>query len=315
MWSLRKKAFALSSGAMLSGATYVASDEQRRRKAELTLASSYRVLNLVSTVATICGDYGIDMMYHSKTKSSLYDEKHKELQQLQTDLEGYHEQQLELELHNKAHNIVALDPWMEKINENKVVMEKIASELVELSEEKDLLNHNLHLRNAKRLTKMCADNGGLYIKVGQHIAMLDYIVPLEYQNELFSLLGTTPQSSFEAVRRVIKTELGAYPEEIFDTFESVPIASASLAQVHIATKNNQKYAVKVQHEGLAESAYVDMLVITKLVSCIPLVFKEFNYDWLSAEMNRNVPLELDFKIERENILKTTHMLREFIRTG
>ena len=114
---------------------------------------------------------------------------------------------------------------------------------------------------------------------------------------------------------MIKTELGAYPEEIFDTFESVPIASASLAQVHIATKNNQKYAVKVQHEGLAESAYVDMLVITKIVSCIPLVFKEFNYDWLSAEMNRNVPLELDFKIERENILKTTEMLREFIKTG
>jgi len=305
----------LSSGAMLSGATYVAADEQRRRKAELTLASSYRVFNLVSTVATICGDYGIDMLRNSKTKGDLYEEKHAELRQLQTDLEGYHEKQLELELYNKAHKITAPDPWMEKIDENKVVMEKIASELVELSDQKDQKSHHLHLRNAKRLTKMCAENGGLYIKLGQHIAMLDYIVPLEYQNELFSLLGATPQSSIEAVRRVIKTELGAYPEEIFDTFESVPIASASLAQVHVATKNNQKFAVKVQHEGLAESSFVDMLVITKLVACIPYIFKEFNYDWLSAEMNRNVPLELDFKIERENILKTTDMLREFIKSG
>jgi len=51
---------------------------------------------------------------------------------------------------------------------------------------------------------------------------------------------------------VIREELGAYPEEIFDEFEMEPIASASLAQVHVAKKkgDGKKLAIKVQHRGL-----------------------------------------------------------------
>ena len=316
MLTVRKKALAVSVAALATGGAYVLTDDKRRREAQLTLASTYRVMNLASTVAIMCGDYGIDSMYRSKAKASEYDAKYKELCQLQSDLEELHRQQFDqFEINKAKGSTPSADPWLIKIDENAKVMDKVALELVALSEQKEHVRHDLHQRNAKRLTQMCSENGGLYIKLGQHIAMLDYIVPIEYQTELFSLLGTTPQSSIDSVRSVIKSELGAYPDELYDTFDPVPIASASLAQVHIATKNGVKYAVKVQHDGLAESAAFDMLVITNLVALVPHIFKEFNYNWLSAEMNRNVPLELDFRVERENILKTTKMLKKYIESG
>eukprot|EP01032_Pedospumella_encystans_P008064 gene8064-9611_t len=316
MLTVRKKALTVSAAALTAGGVYVLTDDKRRREAQLTLASTYRVMNLASTVAIMCGDYGIDSMYGSKAKASEYDAKYNELCKLQSDLEELHRQQFDQYEVNKTNGSTpSVDPWLIKIDENAKVMDKVALELVALSEQKEHVRHDLHQRNAKRLTKMCSENGGLYIKLGQHIAMLDYIVPIEYQTELFSLLGTTPQSSIDSVRSVIKSELGAFPDELFDTFDPVPIASASLAQVHIATKNGVKYAVKVQHDGLAESAAFDMLVITNLVALVPHIFKEFNYNWLSAEMNRNVPLELDFRVERENILKTTKMLKKYIDSG
>lgn len=186
------------------------------------------------------------------------------------------------------------------------------SELLEAGARKD---SDVHTRNAVRLTKMCASNGGLYIKLGQHIAMLDYVVPQEYRTELTALLGTTPYSPIEGVRRVIRKELGDDPEKLFDTFDPEPIASASLAQVHVATKDGVKYAVKVQHEGLAESAVVDQLVITSIVRAVHKLFPEFDYNWLAKEMNRNLPLELNFQCERGNIEKTTNLLRDFILRG
>ena len=59
----------------------------------------------------------------------------------------------------------------------------------------------VHNRCAIRLRDMCAQNLGVYIKLGQHIAMLDHLFPEEYHHHLSSLLSKTPQSSYEAVRR------------------------------------------------------------------------------------------------------------------
>lgn len=145
--------------------------------------------------------------------------------------------------------------------------------------------------------------------------MLDYILPAVYQETLSTLLADTPTSSFSAVRRVIKEDLGAYPEEIFEAFDAKPIASASLAQVHVAWRGGQKFAVKVQHEGLLEESKWDMLVITYIVELLSRLFEGFDYNWLSREMNANLPLELNFKIEAENLVRCTKALAKLIASG
>lgn len=91
----------------------------------------------------------------------------------------------------------------------------------------------------------------VYIKLAQHLSQMDYLLPDEYTHTLRSCLDDAPRSSWEDVRETVREELGKYPEEIFTTFEQEPIASASLAQVHIASlggeqgKPAQRLAVKV----------------------------------------------------------------------
>ena len=85
----------------------------------------------------------------------------------------------------------------------------------------------------------------------QRVSILDLVEPK------YSLVSENTVSSFESVRRTIEEEFGMPLEEMFLQFDEVPIASASLAQVHIAyDRHGRKYAVKVQHEGLREGSEV-----------------------------------------------------------
>ena len=288
--------------------------EERRHKTELSAKSVFRMGNLFSTTAVMSADYAYHFYFRRTSTKDHYESKKKTLKTLQNELEAY-TLKLVAATALADPNQVEIESLKERIAATTFRMDVVASEMAMLLELDDEVYHRVHQKNAQRLTQMCATNGGLYIKLGQHIAMLDYLVPKEYQIELSTLLGSTPQSSFEAVRRVVKSELGKFPEELFDTFDQVPIASASLAQVHIATKDGCKYAVKIQHEGLASSSEFDMLVITKLVDFVSYLFKDFNYDWLSREMNRNLPLELDFQHEKQNIAKATAQLQNFITRG
>ena len=81
---------------------------------------------------------------------------------------------------------------------------------------------------------MARANAGCYIKIAQHAAQLDYLLPQEYTEAFATCLDDCPRSSFADVAAVIEEELGAPVDVLFDGFERAPIASASLAQVHVA---------------------------------------------------------------------------------
>eukprot|EP00955_Chlamydomonas_euryale_P041455 351985-Chlamydomonas_euryale.AAC.1 len=89
-----------------------------------------------------------------------------------------------------------------------------------------------HARGANRLLHLCFANGGIYIKLGQHIGQLDHLLPEAYVATMRDhLLDRCPESSYEEVSAIVEADLGAPPEALFATFERRPIASASLAQV------------------------------------------------------------------------------------
>ena len=114
----------------------------------------------------------------------------------------------------------------------------------------------IHRKAALRLLSLCQTNGGTYIKIGQHLANLDYLIPNEYIEVLSSLFDSAPKSRFEDVCAVVMEDLGEHPDDLFDSFEREPIASASLAQVHVAyeKETGRKLAIKVQHRGLRETS-------------------------------------------------------------
>ncbi|XP_070271943.1 aarF domain-containing protein kinase 1 isoform X3 [Myotis yumanensis] len=76
------------------------------------------------------------------------------------------------------------------------------------SEEYAQLRSEVHLRSARRLCELCCANRGTFIKVGQHLAALDYLLPQEYTSTLKVLHSQAPKSSMQEVSQVIREDLG-----------------------------------------------------------------------------------------------------------
>lgn len=124
---------------------------------------------------------------------------------------------------------------------------------------KNSLTHQVHLRSALRLRDLCCVNGGTYIKVGQYLGTLDYLLPVEYVQTMRVLHDDAPQSSLDDIHAVVEEELGSPVEELFLSFEDKPLGAASLAQVHKATlMDGRTVAVKVQHRYVQKNAAIDM---------------------------------------------------------
>lgn len=308
---------------LVGGTGYLAfrsMDEKKRVQFKQNADAGVRIFNLVRTVAVITADYGWNIYFgqseslsaEAQRASEEIDNLNAMLRKLQSDQEHF----TKMLWATNDNTEKAL--WVEKIKAARVDIDRISEELAILKEE---YRHcfgigRVHTRSAVRMRDMCASNKGVYIKLGQHIAMLDYMVPVEYTSALMTLLSQTSHSPWTAVDRVLRTEFGGKHMEFFDRIEKDPIASASLAQVHVAYgKDGKKYAVKVQHEGLYECSQADMLAITYIIDLVSRIFKDFNYKWLTAEMNRNIPLELDFRIEASNVAKCTECLADLIRSG
>lgn len=103
---------------------------------------------------------------------------------------------------------------------------------------------------------------------------------------LSSLFDAAPVSSYSDVCAVIEEDLGAHPDELFSSFEKEPIASASLAQVHVAYDKDtgEKLAVKVQHRGLRETSKGDCFAISTVINVLDSLFEDFTWMWIAEEI-------------------------------
>lgn len=64
-----------------------------------------------------------------------------------------------------------------------------------------------HKKSAEKLLQLCCINKGVYIKVGQHIAALDYLLPAEYVQTMRVLHSRAPKNTIEEVYKVIREDL------------------------------------------------------------------------------------------------------------
>ncbi|CAN8000702.1 unnamed protein product, partial [Ixodes hexagonus] len=172
--------------------------------------------------------------------------------------------------------------------------------------------HQVHLRSAQRLLRLCCVNGGAFIKVGQHVGALEYLLPDEYISTLSVLHSKAPASPLSSILQVLREDLKVEPEEIFSSFSEKPIGAASLAQVHRATLHTgETVAVKVQHPSVLGNSLVDMATMELLVNIVAKIFPEFSLMWLAEETKRNLPLELDFVNEARNQERVHRMFSHF----
>jgi ubiquinone biosynthesis protein len=118
------------------------------------------------------------------------------------------------------------------------------------------------LTGPQRFRRMFEDLGGSFIKFGQMLALQPDIVSLEYCDELFNLLDRIAPFPFAYVDDTFREELGKPAGELFDFFDQVPIATASIGQVHVAYVNGRKVAVKVQRPAVDTDFAGDIRLMT-----------------------------------------------------
>ena len=154
-----------------------------------------------------------------------------------------------------------------------------------------------------RLRLFLEDLGGAWIKIGQALALRFDLLPAAYCGELLKLLNRTPTVPYEAIRQTILRELGSFPEQIFASFDPVPHATASIAQVHIATTHDgEKLAVKVQRPRVQEQFEADFRIfhlIAFLVGFLDALGGSALRSF-SEEFEKWSREELDFTTEAKN---------------
>lgn len=102
---------------------------------------------------------------------------------------------------------------------------------------------------------------GSALKVAQMLSMEKNLLPGAYVDKFSLAQFSVPPLSGPLVRKTFRKYLGEYPETIFDTFESESVNAASIGQVHKATHNGKKLAVKIQYPGVANSISSDLTLV------------------------------------------------------
>ena len=147
-------------------------------------------------------------------------------------------------------------------------------------------------------------NGSIFIKLGQHLSSLNYLLPSEWCDTFIPLQDQCPVSSYESIRDLIENDTGSLFDDLFSEFEEEPLGAASLAQVHraIDKQSGQRVAVKVQHPVLDHWAPLDLALTEFTFRSIKRAFPQYDLTWLSDEMQVSLPQELDFAREGDNAL-------------
>lgn len=192
---------------------------------------------------------------------------------------------------------ICINDYRKTIDRNKEIEDK---------DEQNRLLTACHQRCADRTLKTLEKNGSIFIKLGQHLSAMDYLLPLPWTRTFIPLQDRCPVSSYSSIETLFKLDTGEDITEYFSEFSHEPIGAASLAQVHLARirKTGQQVAVKVQHPALAQWANLDLMLTRFSFSTLKKFFPDYDFEWLSKELEISLPQELDFKMEGQNAIRT-----------
>ena len=177
------------------------------------------------------------------------------------------------------------------------------------------LNREQRRDRARRLADAFEGLGVTYIKLAQFMTTRPDFIPPIYIDELQKLQDEVPPEEFDSIERVIERELGSI-DEVFEKFDDEPISSASIAQVHPATVDGEKVAVKVQRPGLKSIIEADLralnIMVWMIYRLLRLAGQYSHAESLVAvtdDVNKTLREEVDFGREaaimseiRENIV-------------
>ena len=160
---------------------------------------------------------------------------------------------------------------------------------------------------AVRLRRVLEDLGPSFIKLGQIASTRGDLLPCELINELRKLQDCAPQIPYAVIQAEIERSLGVETRDLFESLDEVPLAAASIAQVHRAilrtTDGPQDVVVKVQRPGVAETIASDIDLLYMLATLLERAIPEthlYSPVGLVRQFDRAIREELDFTEEADN---------------
>jgi ubiquinone biosynthesis protein len=146
--------------------------------------------------------------------------------------------------------------------------------------------------------------GPTFIKLGQLLSTRSDILPADYLHELSKLQDAAPPVLPATVRRLIEAELGASPEEIFASFNTEPLASASIGQAHLATLlDGTEVVVKVRRPNINTVIETDLEILQNFANIASRRWQaaaNYNFPGLVSQFALTLRRELDYVAEGRN---------------
>jgi len=172
---------------------------------------------------------------------------------------------------------------------------------------------------SKRLRIAAERLGPTYIKLGQIISSGEGVFPPELVAEFKLCRDQVPAEPFDVVRTVVESDLGGRLEDLFESFDTTPLAAASIAQVHAAVlRSGEEVVVKVQRPSVSAFVRKDLRVMAwlapHLVGRIPIAALA-NPPALVELFAETIVEELDFRMEAANMVDIASMLHDLGQRG
>ncbi|EGW37212.1 ABC1 family protein [Desulfosporosinus sp. OT] len=149
--------------------------------------------------------------------------------------------------------------------------------------------------------------GPTFMKIGQFASTRPDIIPKPILKELEQLQDRAPLIRFENVRRTVEQELGAPITELFREFSPLPLAAASIGQVHYAVLHTgEPVVVKVQRPNISTVIHTDLEIMQDIVTLIEQRLpkaKDYALHGMLKEFSRWLEKELDYTTEGKNAEK------------
>jgi predicted unusual protein kinase regulating ubiquinone biosynthesis (AarF/ABC1/UbiB family) len=162
------------------------------------------------------------------------------------------------------------------------------------------------VQTAEQIVAVLGTMKGAAMKLGQVMSFLDVgLVPEEFreefQNKLAALRDAAPKVSFQQMKKVIEEEYEEPLDEVFETFDPVPIAAASIGQVYKARMHDGRdVAVKVQYPGVASAVRADMQNLGMILRLMKRIAPGLDPQALGDEIRSRIDEELDYELEAAN---------------
>src|SRR5690606_21683503 len=161
---------------------------------------------------------------------------------------------------------------------------------------------DVHTEAALRVTELCRRKGAIWVKAAQFFSCRPDVLPLEYIQALQVLQNEGMPASFRHVEEVLSRAWGSGWRQGFLEFSEIPVAVASIAQVHRARlANGQEVAVKVRLPGVVELFEQDARVFRFMAELVAPFFRQLDFPQITEQLLEMTAVEMDFRNEAYNL--------------